>query len=136
MANEALSQQSGGSSDAPSVEDDAKWFRNITEKLGVIYLVTRDEKGGGIRDSTLEDPRGSAATIVARREISQKLRELVETLPAVELRLIRTVYFEGATLQEAAERLGISKSWASRLHARILDKLARMLRKIGATDSS
>ena len=139
MANETLgqeigSQQMDSAADAGTLEGDARWLRNVTEKLAVVYLVTQGEKGGGIRDSTLVDPRGSAATIVAHREISQKLRELVDTLPAVEQRLIRTIYFEGATLQEAATRVGLSKSWASRLHARVLEKLARLLRKMGASD--
>ena len=42
------------------------------------------------------------------------------TLPPAERRLVQTIYFEGATLQEAANRIGISKSWASRLHAGLL----------------
>jgi RNA polymerase sigma factor for flagellar operon FliA len=139
MANEALSQETGSqgidsAADTGTLEGDARWLRNVTEKLAVVYLVTQGEERGGIRDSTLVDPRGSAATIVAHREISQRLRELVDALPAVEQRLIRTIYFEGATLQEAATRVGLSKSWASRLHGRILEKLARLLRKMGASD--
>lgn len=134
MASEALASEADSAADSGRAEDSAVWFRNVTDKLAVVYLVTRGERGGGIRDSTLEDPGASASSIVAHREISEKLRELVDELPPVERRLIRTVYFDGATLQEAAERIGISKSWASRLHARILEKLARLLRKIGAGD--
>jgi RNA polymerase sigma factor for flagellar operon FliA len=139
MANEALSQEIGSqewdsTADGGTLEGDARWLCKVTERLGVVYLVTQEEAGGGIRDSALVDPRGSAATIVAHREISQKLRELVDTLPAIEQRLIRAIYFEGATLQEAATRVGLSKSWASRLHARVLEKLARLLRKMGASD--
>jgi RNA polymerase sigma factor for flagellar operon FliA len=134
MANAALGQDSEARGDSNSVHNEAKWLREVTEKLAVVYLVTRGEKGGGIRDSSIEDPQAAAPTIVAHREISQKLRELVDSLPAVEQRLIRTIYFEGATLQEAANRVGLSKSWASRLHSRILEKLSRLLRKMGAAD--
>ena len=67
----------------------------------------RGEKGGGIRDSTLEDPRASAPTIVAHREISQKLRELVDGLPAVEQRLIRLDSVEIFVLDEADQMLDI-----------------------------
>jgi DNA-directed RNA polymerase specialized sigma subunit len=41
--------------------------------------------------------------------------------------MIEMTYFQGKTLTEAAERLGKSKSWASRLHTRILEKLSRKL---------
>jgi RNA polymerase sigma factor FliA len=37
----------------------------------------------------------------------------------------------GETLQKAAQLLGISKSWASRLHAKALGMLARSLRALG-----
>jgi DNA-directed RNA polymerase specialized sigma subunit len=48
--------------------------------------------------------------------------------------LIRTIYFEDSTLQDAAIRMGISKSWASRIHTQVLERLAIALRKIGAAD--
>ena len=35
------------------------------------------------------------------------------------------MYFQGLDLQEAGKQLGISKSWASRLHAKTLRQLAR-----------
>ena len=85
-------------------------------------------------NDVFEDRAAPAATIVAEREVGQRLHELVDALPNQTAQLIRTIYFEGATLQEAATRLGISKSWASRLHARTLQQLAASLRKLGAAD--
>ena len=48
--------------------------------------------------------------------------------------LVQATYFEGCTLKEAGERLGISKAWASRLHARALDQLARALKRSHVAD--
>jgi RNA polymerase sigma factor for flagellar operon FliA len=76
----------------------------------------------------------SPTVAAATRELGERLHELVDRLPAAEARLIRAVYFEDYTLQEASARLGISKSWASRLHARSLEQLARWLRQMGAAD--
>ncbi len=45
-------------------------------------------------------------------------------------RLVTSIYFEGFTLTQAAARCGISKSWASRLHAKSLDQLANSLKGI------
>jgi RNA polymerase sigma factor for flagellar operon FliA len=136
MANETLAQERAAEGDS-SLESEAKWLRDVTEKLGVVFFASRSEdgRGGGIRDSTIEDvdaPSGPA--IVAQREIVEKLGQLVNSLPRVEQRLVRAVYFEGATLQDAATSLGISKSWASRLHAKALEQLGRALRKLGASD--
>jgi RNA polymerase sigma factor for flagellar operon FliA len=44
------------------------------------------------------------------------------------------VYFEGYTLQDAGDLLGISKSWASRLHAKILESLATEMRQLNLHD--
>ncbi len=133
MANEAL-QNMPTSPDSGSTEQDAKWFGEVTEKLAVVYLIAHHEGAEGITDSTIEDTRAQATAIVAGKEIDIKLHELVDRLPSAEQRLIRKVYFEGKTLQKSANVLGISKSWASRLHARSLEQLARWLRQYGADD--
>lgn len=133
MANEALQAEGESEGEEPSLEQQARWLRNISEKLAVVYLASGgDESKGGVRASSLEDPCASPSALVAGREISEKLRQVVEQLPPTERRLIQTIYFEGATLQDAADQLGISKSWASRMHAKILEQLARNLRRIGA----
>ena len=133
MANEALAEAHEGSPADASLSEEARWFRNVTEKLAVIQLVSGSDDGeSGLPASAIEDPAMSPAASAAGREMNKKLHDLVDKLPGPERRLIRTVYFEGATLQEAANRLGISKSWASRLHAKTLEELARLLRKLGA----
>lgn len=136
MANEAICQAEQGA--APpgqgSMEDEARWLRGVTEQLAVVYLANQSDESGGMQESSLEDPAEEPPQLVASRELSQKLHELVERLPVSERRLIRDVYFEGTTLQEAADRLHISKSWASRMHARALQQLASMLRQMGVSD--
>jgi RNA polymerase sigma factor for flagellar operon FliA len=115
-------------------DDQANWFGNLTVKLGVTYLISQADTPGGIRDSAIADPRVGGPVLVARREIVEILRTLVEQLPVTERRLIQAIYFEGATLQQAANQIGLSKSWASRIHARLLEQLARDLRRCGAAD--
>jgi RNA polymerase sigma factor for flagellar operon FliA len=133
MANEALQAENPETTASDSVADQARWLRNMSEKLAVVYLASGgDDEHSGVRESSLEDPRATPSGLIAGREICEKLSELVNSLPAPESRLIRTIYFEGATLQEAANRIGISKSWASRMHTKVLEQLARSLRKIGA----
>lgn len=132
MANATLAEAAG----APTTDlsSESQWLGDLSERLAIVFLNTQGEDGRGIRDSSIEDPGAAAPTaIAASREISQKLRDLIDTLPHVERRLIKETYFEGRTLQEAADRIGISKSWASRMHAKILDTLGRKLRQMGAS---
>lgn len=133
MADETL-REVNETADESSLEADANWFRAVTEKLAVVYLSSRAAEDAGGGDALLEDPSAAPPVEVASREIAQKLRDLVDTLPSAERRLIRTIYFEGATLQEAATALGISKSWASRLHAKTLSQLAVRLHGLGVRE--
>ena len=64
---------------------------------------------------------------VAVSETAQQLVLAVEDLPRREKMLITMVYFNGDSLQAAADKIGVSKSWASRLHAKVLQKLGRTL---------
>jgi RNA polymerase sigma factor for flagellar operon FliA len=136
MANEVLAQEEPRRGGKATLEGEATWFRNVTAQLGVVYLASQaDDAGDSLRDSNWEDPRAvSGPAVVAQREVSQKLLELVDKLPGQNRRLIRAIYFQGFTLQEAADRLGIHKSWASRLHSRTLAQLARSLRNLGVSD--
>lgn len=64
-----------------------------------------------------------------QREMIEQLHLLIGQLPEPEQALIRATYFEGQTLKEAGQKLGISKAWASRLHSRTLERLARSFRQ-------
>lgn len=120
--------------DSEEARDDRTWLQNTTEKLAVVYLAGGGEDSSPGAEATWEDPGAAPAAAAAARELGARLHELVDRLPDAEGRLIRAIYFEDHTLQEASRRLGISKSWASRLHARSLEQLARWLRQMGAGD--
>lgn len=66
--------------------------------------------------------------VVMGEETVELLRRHLSSLPPDEASLIRDTYFEGMTLTAAGKRLGISRAWASRLHARALRRLALALR--------
>jgi RNA polymerase sigma factor for flagellar operon FliA len=136
LANDLLQLESEDQTEDEEhdTDRDSRWLRDISRALAVVYLTTQgvgpDEEGGQL---DLEDPSApEPATVVMDREIKQRLRQLVDALPSEAGVLIRAVYYEGLTLQEAGRRLGVSKSWASRLHARTLKRLARAMKLLGA----
>ena len=55
--------------------------------------------------------------------IARRLREAIDALPGRERDLMTKHYWEGKNLLEAGAELGISRSWASRLHAQAVERL-------------
>jgi RNA polymerase sigma factor for flagellar operon FliA len=75
----------------------------------------------------LADGRGSAEEELAREELKAKVRAAIAERPEAERALLEQYYFEEKTMAEASG--GLSRSWASRLHARALNGVARSLMK-------
>ena len=118
-----------------TLKEDSVWLRNLSASLAVAHLASRASSGQDMDERQIADPStASPQAALLGREIEQKLRELVEALPGQEGTLIRLAYYEGLSLKDAARRLGVSKSWVSRLHARTLKRLAQSLRQLGMVD--
>jgi RNA polymerase sigma factor FliA len=72
----------------------------------------------------LADDRFEAADdLAASAEERARVREALDKLPKKERELIELYYFADMSLDSAAAKLGLSKSWASRLHARAIGLL-------------
>jgi RNA polymerase sigma factor FliA len=82
--------------------------------------------------SDVGDPTDDAASPeeqVSRAQLLAKVKEAVEGLPDAERHLVSRHYFDGVNFDEAAREIGLSKSWASRLHARAIDGMARAMKR-------
>ena len=134
MANQVLEAEKDKSTgESSTLEQNGAWFARTTEQLAVVYLASGADSDHDPIESA-QDPGEGVEQRVMHLEVSGKVRELVKKLPASESRLIQLVYFEGYTLQDAGDLLGISKSWASRLHAKILESLATEMRQLNLHD--
>lgn len=116
-------------SDSDDLEVEAAWFQQLTSSLAVVYLTTHCDEDAQTADVEDESAPAPASEAISK-ETSQILHRLIDALPDQAGILVRAVYFEGLTLKEAGERIGVSKAWASRLHARTLEQLARSLQKL------
>ena len=119
-------------SESAAADGNTLWLTRMSTSLAVVYLATQlgdDEDSGSwsVTDSAAVRPDVSAE----EQESHALVRELIETLPHESRELLRSTYFEGLTMQEAGSRLGLSKSWTSRLHAKALEQLGRSLRSHG-----
>ncbi len=134
LSAEMLEQQVLHSSLQDSTESlsaDAEWLVRTTERITVIHLLTDSSQDGRDLAGTIADREAAPDETVAHKELCVLLRGLVDKLPDNEKSVILLTYFEGKSLTEAAEVLGKSKSWASRVHARVLEKLSHSLASVG-----
>ena len=79
--------------------------------------------GSRVADESLPPP--DAAVDTAR--LSRRVREAMTALPDKERQLMELYYFGDKNLEEAGAQLGLSKSWACRLHARAVDMLRQAM---------
>jgi RNA polymerase sigma factor for flagellar operon FliA len=76
------------------------------------------------------DGRGlTPEDLLARAELVSLVRAILSKLPTLERALIERTCFSGQTLQQAAASIGVSRSWAHRVHTRAMETLRRELRE-------
>lgn len=103
-----------------SAEQRAARIGDLLGKISAAYLLSALGQGDDAAPETPEDQVDQAMT----RQVVQ--RDLAG-LPERERALLQAVYFDGATIEEAGARLGLSKSWASRMHAKALERMRKSL---------
>ena len=75
------------------------------------------------------DPKENPEEAVGQAELLSQIRAAIATLPDAERSLLERHYFDGISFGQAASELGLSKSWASRLHARAIEAVQRVVRE-------
>ena len=73
----------------------------------------------------IEDERGTPEEELAREELKAAVRAAIAERPDTERALLERYYYDEATMAEASG--GLSRSWASRLHARAISGVAKSL---------
>jgi RNA polymerase sigma factor for flagellar operon FliA len=112
------SAPSGAAAPAAALEEAAA----ILAGVATIHI-TSLEAAASVADESLPAPD----TAVDSGRMSRRVREAVATLPEKERRLMELYYFADKNLEEAGAEMGLSKSWACRLHARAVDMLRQVL---------
>jgi RNA polymerase sigma factor for flagellar operon FliA len=93
---------------------------DVLAKISAAYLLAAVGQG---EDSAPETPE----QLVDAAELRDVIKRDLGKLPERERVLVHAVYFDGVTIEEAGVRLGLSKSWASRMHAKALERLRKSL---------
>ena len=90
----------------------------ILSSVATVHI-TSLEAASSVPDESLP----AADVAVDNHRMSHRVRQAVAGLPEKERRLMELYYFADKNLEEAGAELGLSKSWACRLHARAVELL-------------
>ncbi len=127
-ANEYLETQAerqrGAASQGTAPATGADALAQVQQAMSAIrtmYMTSleamRDQGFDAVADAPAAPDRLDTARLAAR------LKEAIDRLPDRERQLVTKHYWEGKNLLEAGAELGMSKSWASRLHAQAVERL-------------
>lgn len=121
---------SGAQSNATAAQADAALAEHLATMatamaVGLVAPVGHGESGERVSIDPGDDPEA----ILARSQIFELVSDAMAELPHEEAELVRRHYLGGERFDHVAAELGLSKSWASRLHTRAIGRLAKKLRR-------
>jgi RNA polymerase sigma factor for flagellar operon FliA len=123
-ANEYLRDYAEIGGDEPASAAAAhREIEDITSVVLTSWLVAVNIEDTEIVDSSFTSAEDRLLDIEARGQLANALSRL----PEINRVLIEQYYFHEATLENIGARLGLSKSWVCRLHARTLEMLRDLM---------
>ncbi|MCL2012574.1 MAG: sigma-70 family RNA polymerase sigma factor [Cystobacterineae bacterium] len=106
-----------------SFAEDVGEISNAVSGLAIVYAASLD----AAESLQIASERLSAEEHLELEQTKRRIRKAMGMLSEKERRLLQAYYFQSKTLEEAGAAIGQSKSWASRLHARAIEKLKQLL---------
>jgi RNA polymerase sigma factor FliA len=131
MASERLCDVAAATvdDDDGSGDDDGAKLRAFLEDQAAALAMGLATSAGDVM--RVADESGTPEDAALRAEVAEQIRRSVAALEDRERALVERHYYGGEAFDAIAVDLGISKSWASRIHAGALKKVGRMLREEG-----
>ena len=99
-------------------------LQELYRTADVRVLVSMEDGGedeGTIGDTISDDENANES--IARQLFGEKIRDVVDTLPARERTIVEMYYYRDLTFKEIAQVLGVTESRVSQLHSRMKRRL-------------
>jgi RNA polymerase sigma factor for flagellar operon FliA len=106
-----------------TLSDDVGEISSAVQGLAMVFATSLE----GTEGLQLSDTALPADEKLEVEQLKRRVRAAIEKLPEKERKLLQGYYFQNKTLEEAGAEIGQSKSWASRLHARAVETLKKLL---------
>lgn len=126
-SNELMQNLCDRETQSEAQPDTKQNVQNLADTLGQITTVFVTSFCGPDSPEPADMSLTSADELVDQKRSHNAVHKALETLPDKERHLIQLSYFEGLSLKSAGEKMGLSKSWASRLHARAIQLLCEAM---------
>ncbi|HYO63799.1 MAG TPA: sigma-70 family RNA polymerase sigma factor [Pyrinomonadaceae bacterium] len=110
-----------------SVDDEIAAAQSLVDSLIPVYLLSL----GSDTVPEVADHHALSMEQIERHELVSFVMSALKDLSDDEQQLIQALYFKHNSMTELAARMGITKSWISRLHARAIKHLREALRERG-----
>jgi RNA polymerase sigma factor for flagellar operon FliA len=130
-ANEYMKDYTGGPAAPASTADALAELQQLTFSIVSSYVLSLDSLMREVPDS-----QPSPEQACAERETSRRVRAALAQMPSRNREVLEAYYFGDATLDDIGKKLGLSKSWVCRLHAKSLDMLRELLERPAAQSAT
>jgi RNA polymerase sigma factor for flagellar operon FliA len=131
-ANEFLKDYADSGQSANSLEGTVQELQDLTTSVVNCYFLSLSS----MTEELPETGTKSAEERYIDSEMREKLRQALAQLPEKNREVLEAYYFRDETLEAIGERLGLSKSWLSRLHAKSLEMLRTALVQSGSVGAA
>ena len=117
------------SADAPlpaPAEAQVSDLKELTGNLMICYMLSLE----AMAEEPIDQKQVSAEDTVAIGEQTKNLKRSLRQLPEINRRVLEYCYYGGLTLEEIGRKLGLSRSWVCRLHAKSIAMLRKHLTRV------
>ncbi len=124
-ANEYLKDYSTFAPQPATLSEEFGEIKNLTGSILSCYLLSLEELATEVADQPEHSPEARLQGIEER----QRVRECLAQLQDKNRQVLEGYYFQEMTLEEIGQKLGLSKSWVSRIHSKSLEMVRDLLQK-------
>lgn len=106
-----------------SVDDEIRGLAKYVDSLVPAYLLSLSAENA----PDIADERELSGVEIEFRELIDLVREAVSGLPEKERDILEALYFKHMTTTDLAAKMGVNKSWISRLHSKAIQRVRQRL---------
>jgi RNA polymerase sigma factor for flagellar operon FliA len=105
------------------VDDEIRGVVKYVDALVPAYLLSLSAENA----PDIADERATSGPEIEFREMVDLVKEAVQGLPEKERDILDALYFKHMTTTDLAAKMGVNKSWVSRLHSKAIQRVRQRL---------
>ncbi len=115
-----------------SVDDEIQSISKLVDSLIPAYLLSLSRENA----PDVPDTRDLPNVAIEFQDTFNLVYQIVRELPEKEREIIEALYFTHFSTTELANKMGVNKSWVSRLHSKAINRVRQKLAEIGILSDS